>query len=59
MSRIDVVPAEKGKFAVLVNMGCGGRFEYHSSELANQEARKYRDAYHPTATLKLISEDTK
>ena len=39
MSRIDVVPAEKGTFKVLVNFIQRG-VPYHSPRLANQEAKK-------------------
>jgi hypothetical protein len=43
MSRIDVVPSEKGKFKVLVNLGMDGAYEYSSATLANQVAKKELD----------------
>ena len=42
MSRIDVVPAEKGKFKVLVNFIQRG-IEYSSKALAEHEADKIRN----------------
>jgi hypothetical protein len=41
MSRIDVVPADKGKFKVLVNFVQRG-IDYSSKSLAEHEADKLR-----------------
>ena len=56
MSRIDVVPAEKGKIAVLVNFGATARFEYSSKKVANNEARKIHRTTYPHCELHLIIE---
>lgn len=42
MSRIDVRPAENGRFKVLVNYIQQG-VAYHTAQLANQEAKKVLD----------------
>ena len=42
MSRVDVVPAEKGKYKVLVNFIQRG-IEYSSKALAEHEADKIRN----------------
>ena len=53
MSRIDVVPAEKGKFKVLINMGMDGCFVRSTVELANKEAEEQL-ILKPNATLFLF-----
>jgi hypothetical protein len=45
MTTVHVVPSEKGKFKVLVDMGMNGAFEYSSRALANKEANKKREFY--------------
>lgn len=40
MSRIDVVPADKGRFRVLVNFIARG-IEYSNAQHANSEAQKF------------------
>jgi len=57
MSRIDVVPAEKGKFKILVNFIQRG-IEYVSPDLANQEAIAIHQGM-PHASLSLIKETSK
>ena len=54
MSRIDVLPAEKGKFRVLVNFIQRGVL-YKASLVANHEATMIHDTM-PNAELKLIEE---
>jgi hypothetical protein len=54
MSRIDVVPAEKGKFKVLINYVQRG-VDYASAKLANTQARKVHTEM-PHATIKLAKE---
>jgi hypothetical protein len=44
MSRIDVVPADKGKFKVMVNFIQRG-VDYHTALLANQQAKLELDKY--------------
>ena len=53
MSRIVVCPAEKGKFAVLVNFGAQGRFVYDTPETANTQAKVIQEKHHPHASLSL------
>ena len=57
MSRIDVVPAEKGKFKVMVNMGCDGSFIYSNAQHANKEAQTLHDEQHPNHDLNLFDFD--
>ena len=54
MSRIDVIPADKGKFKVMVNFIQNG-VEYGSASQANQEASKQLTHY-PQATVNFIKE---
>ena len=54
MSRIDVVPAEKNKFKVLVNFGGVACFEYSSPEQANAEAKKLKANRYQHAQLNLV-----
>ena len=44
MPRVDVVPASKGKFKVLVNFIQRG-IDYSSEEMAIREANKIIDSY--------------
>jgi hypothetical protein len=53
MSRIDVVPSDK-KFAVLINYGSIGRFEYKSALVANLQAQIIHDNQYPTFEIHLI-----
>jgi hypothetical protein len=55
MSRIDVVPAEKGRFKVLVNFMQRG-VAYSNPALANKEATAIHIKM-PHATLSLIGGD--
>ena len=55
MSRIDVVPADKGKFKVLVNFVQHG-VPYTTAALANQEAKKVLDIM-PSAMIRYAKED--
>ena len=59
MSRIDVVPSDKGKFAVLINLGSDGRFEYSSVILANEIAREFKHDSYPQFDLNLYEEEKK
>ena len=43
MSRIDVVPAEKNKFKVMVNFGGEACYTYSDAQLANKEAKKLHE----------------
>jgi hypothetical protein len=52
MSRIDVVPAEKKKFKILVNFIQRG-IEFNSDSLANKEAEKLHEQI-PHAELNLF-----
>ena len=53
MSRIDVVPADKSKFKVMVNFIQRG-IEFHSDALANEEAKKLHNQI-PHAELHLLN----
>lgn len=57
MTRIDVVPADKGKgkFKVLVNFGSLGSFVYGCVKTANHEAAQIATQY-PNADLHLAEE---
>jgi len=55
MSRIDVLPAEKGKFRVLVNFIQRGVL-YKSSSIANYEAELIHLTMPTSTELKLIQE---
>lgn len=55
MNRIDVVPADKGKFQVLVNFIRHG-VELSSSSLANQTAAQIKSALYPAHELHLANE---
>jgi len=46
MSRIDVVPAEKGKFKVMINMGMDGSFTYNTAGIANAQAKLLQKEAH-------------
>ena len=48
MNRIDVVPAEDGKFKVLHNFIQHG-ISYSTKELAEQEANKLKEKFYPKA----------
>jgi hypothetical protein len=52
MSRIDVVPADKDKFKVLVNFVQHG-ISYSTVALANQEAAKLKAEHYPKAEIHL------
>lgn len=54
MSRIDVVPAEKSRFKVLVNFVQQG-IDYSSSRLANKEATRIHKTQAPHAELHLAT----
>jgi hypothetical protein len=52
---INVVPADKGKFKILVNFIKEG-IDYSTATLANQEAKKLLDKY-PNAVVHYASDD--
>lgn len=58
MSRIDVVPAAKGKFKVLVNFQQRG-IEYNNAAQANKEAQTFHDIERPTFDLNLAKIEDK
>ena len=52
MSRIDVVPAEKDKWKVLVNFIQHG-VDFASPDLADSEAEKIKKEHYPKADMHL------
>ena len=59
MSRIDVVPADHGKFKVMVNMGANGCNTYSNAAHANKEATMLHDGQYPHHDLNLAKIEDK